>query len=135
MRCMAQPETRARIRQLREEDALQLEATSKDGVTVVRMQARELAFAVCEEFQKGMEKLMESGNTMLLIDFETIEFMDSMGIGTLIALRNKAHERGGELGLARIADPVHKVLRITQLHKVFPIYDDLESGVQALRNR
>ncbi len=123
------------LRPLRGEDALQLETTTTDGVTVVRMQARELAFAVCEEFQKGMEALLNSGHATLLIDFESIEFMDSMGIGTLIALRNKAHERGGEIGLARIADPVYKVLRITQLHKVFPIYDDLDSGIRALQHR
>lgn len=99
------------------------------------MEARELAYAVCEEFQRAMEELLSSGHSKLLIDFSTIEFMDSSGIGTLISLRNKAHEHGGEVALARIAVSVQKVLRITQLDRIFPVYGELEHGVRELAAR
>lgn len=117
------------------ETPVQIETTQKNGVIVVRMKARELAYSVCEEFQHAMEELLASGHSTLLIDFSTIEFMDSSGIGTLISLRNKAHEKGGEVALARIAASVQKVLRITQLDKIFPVYDELEHGVRELAAR
>jgi anti-sigma B factor antagonist len=55
----------------------------------------------------------------LTVDLRHVPFMDSVGIGTLVAGSNAAREHGGELNLVRPSPFVHRLLHITCLTDLF----------------
>jgi anti-sigma B factor antagonist len=56
--------------------------------------------------------------------------MDSTGLGVLVAGLKRVKERSGSLALACSTRPVLRILSITGLNTVFPIYDSVEAATK-----
>jgi anti-sigma B factor antagonist len=61
----------------------------------------------------------------------SVTFLDSTGLGTLVAARNRAEEAGGQLPIIGSGERVLKLFRITGLDEVFEIYPSIEAAVTA----
>jgi anti-sigma B factor antagonist len=72
----------------------------------------------------------ESGIRNFVIDMEKVEFMDSAGLGTLIAALKRVTERGGDMKIAGLQKKPRMVFEITRAYKVFEIYDTVEDAVR-----
>ena len=69
----------------------------------------------------------------VVMDLAKVEFMDSSGLGTLIALLKRVAGRGGDLKLCCIQKKVRLVFEITRAHRVFEILDTPDEAVEACR--
>jgi len=67
----------------------------------------------------------------VVIDLDQVTFVDSSGLGALIAARNSARERGGSIALVSPPSVVRKLLGSTRLHDVFAIHESLAEAVDA----
>jgi anti-anti-sigma factor len=70
----------------------------------------------------------------LVVDLRNVPFMDSMGVGTLVAGSNAARDVGGALAVRSPSPFVHRLLHITGLTELFglPPADDANSADNAL---
>jgi anti-anti-sigma factor len=70
----------------------------------------------------------------LAVDLRRVPFMDSMGIGTLVAGSNAAREAGGALEVRNPSPFVHRLLHITGLTELFglPALPETESPSPSL---
>ncbi|MEV6929823.1 STAS domain-containing protein [Dactylosporangium sp. NPDC051485] len=59
----------------------------------------------------------------LTVDLRRVPFMDSIGIGTLVAINNKAREVGGTMEVHSPSPFVHRLLQITGLTELFGLPD------------
>jgi anti-sigma B factor antagonist len=57
----------------------------------------------------------------VVVDLSDVQFIDSSGLGALIAVHQQAVDAGGELTLRAPSDPVRRVLDITQTAPVFEV--------------
>jgi anti-anti-sigma factor len=66
----------------------------------------------------------------LAVDLRNVPFMDSMGVGTLVAGSNAARDVGGALVVRSPSPFVHRLLHITGLTELFglPPADDVNSA-------
>jgi anti-sigma B factor antagonist len=71
----------------------------------------------------------------VVIDLAQVTFVDSSGLGGLIAARRSVRERGGSVSLSSPPPVVRRLLGSTRLHDVFAIYDSLPEAVNASRGR
>ena len=71
----------------------------------------------------GAAALESAGLTLLIIDLGGLDFIDSTGIGALVAIHNDATERGVELRLDDVPDVALRVLSITGLSEHFGVAD------------
>lgn len=69
--------------------------------------------------------LIGGDNDRLIINLEKVAFMDSTGLGVLLGTLKRLKERDGHLAIVCPPGPVHRVLTLTGLHKVFSIYEAL----------
>ncbi|MBF0482106.1 MAG: STAS domain-containing protein [Desulfovibrionaceae bacterium] len=83
-----------------------------------------------EEFKATVEALVAAGHAKLVIDMSKVEFIDSRGLGTCIALM-KLVEKEGVLGLCGLQHNVLGVFRLTRLDRVFRIFPDLAAAAAA----
>jgi anti-sigma B factor antagonist len=71
------------------------------------------------------------GKKKLLLNFGNVEFLSSAALGKLITLNKKVQTSGGKLVMCKIAREIHEVFEITKLDKLFKIYPDEQTALQA----
>ncbi len=62
------------------------------------------------------------GKHDLIVDLSGVEFLDSTGLGALIGSHRRASENGGHVTLVVADGPISRLLNITGLLRVFPVY-------------
>ncbi|CAN5675067.1 anti-sigma factor antagonist BldG [soil metagenome] len=74
---------------------------------------------------------IDAGSTAVVVDLTDVAFIDSTGLGALVAARNHAEERQASLRLVCSSERLLKLFRITGLHEVFAIFDSVARAVAA----
>ncbi len=74
---------------------------------------------------------IDNGRTKLVLDLDALEFMDSTGLGILVASLKRLSTEGGQLKLVCTRDSILKLFEITGLDKVFDIYETVEASTGA----
>jgi anti-sigma B factor antagonist len=67
---------------------------------------------------------VSDGTRLCLIDLRDVTYLDSGGVGLLVAMFRHVTSRGGQFKLLRPSPPARRVLGISQLTRVFDIFDD-----------
>lgn len=65
-----------------------------------------------------------------VVNLEEVDFMDSAGLGTLIATLKRVTERGGDMKIACLQKKPRMVFEITRAYKVFEIYETVEDALR-----
>ena len=97
-----------------------------------------LSFAGCDAIDSvnapavKAEALARLGEaTDVVIDLSSVEFIDSAGVGVLVALFKNARLRGGRARFCGLTPGVRGVLEIIRLDQIFEIFDDVEAAVRS----
>ncbi|HAS88572.1 MAG TPA: anti-sigma factor antagonist [Desulfovibrio sp.] len=106
-----------------------------DEITVVKIESQELNHVVSHDFQRQIAPVFEKKQFNIALNMDSVDFMDSMGIGTLITLRNKLMKEKGNIAMFNISDRVKKIIDIAALHKVFELYGTEEEAVNGLKDK
>jgi anti-sigma B factor antagonist len=61
---------------------------------------------------------VESGRNHIVVDLSTTDFIDSSGLGALVAGLKTARQAGGDLRIAKPSEQVRTVLQLTNLDRV-----------------
>lgn len=84
--------------------------------------------ATLHQLVKGQ---LESGRRNLLFNFAGVEFIDSFGVGEILASYISTQNLGGRLKIARISRKLHLVFQVTMLTKVLEIYDSEDEALRS----
>lgn len=104
---------------------MQVAAKNQGAAKVVVVPGQRLDASSAEGFKAEICGLIDSGSSHIILDLSQIEFMDSSGLGAIVACLK--HMGGnGSIELANPRDPVMKVLRLTRMNKVFTVHQDRE---------
>lgn len=68
--------------------------------------------------------------TDVAVDLSEIEFIDSAGVGVLVALFKNSRLKGGRARFCGLRPGVRGVLEIIRLDQIFEIYDDVQAAVR-----
>ena len=74
--------------------------------------------------RESVRNLADQGKKKLLLNLAGVKYMDSSGIGELIANYTTVKRGGGQLKLLNLTDRVQNLLVITKLLTVFDAYDN-----------
>ena len=83
---------------------------------------------------KLREKLIElvsEGSHDLVVNLESVDFLDSTGLGVLVGALKRVKAHDGSLSLVCTQDKILKIFKITGLTKVFPIHESVEQATSA----
>jgi anti-sigma B factor antagonist len=99
------------------------------GVAIVTVKGRVTAGAMSERLRATLLEYFEQGHQRLLADLAEVEYMDSAGLGELVAAYAALTRRGGALHLMRPPRRIRELLKITRLDELFVVCDDEEAGL------
>ena len=81
--------------------------------------------------RERLDALLDAGTSRLAVNLSSVTYIDSTGLGTLVAVRKRALAAGGELRLICPNPSIRRVFEITGLLPVFPFFDREESALSA----
>lgn len=73
-----------------------------------------------------LSSYISEGKYNFVIDLNQIQFINSTGLRFLIFLLSKSRSAGGDTVLIHVPEQVQKLLVMTKLQNIFPIFDDLK---------
>ena len=82
-----------------------------------------------------LEPLIERQTTGIVIDLTKVPYVDSSGLAIFIDALQRVQQYGGKLALAGLQDNVRLVFQISKLDKVFEIFGDSQSALEAVTAR
>ena len=87
--------------------------------------AGELDMHTSPALQEKLEALSVGDAPKVAVDLSAVPFMDSSTLGMLVASLKRLKERGGDLALVGVAGSPQKVLSITGIDRVIPVYEQV----------
>jgi len=111
---------------------LKLATTAKDGILVVACSGR-IVFGEESTLLREKLKTALSENNRILLDLGEVNYIDSGGLGTLVALRTSALNAGGTIKLANLTKRVGDLLQVTKLLTVFDVYNSEAEALESFR--
>lgn len=79
-----------------------------------------------------LNNFIAEGNNKLILDFSQTQFIDSTGLGTLVAILKSCRQQQGDLVLCNLSPKVQAIIELTQLHKIFKISPDTSQAQSAI---
>lgn len=106
----------------------------RDGVGLVTLTGA-LTSAGVDSFREQFSAWWQSVPAIrnVVVDLAAVDFLDSAGMGSLIALLKRVSERRGDMKVACLQKKVRMVFEITRAYKVFDIYDQVDEAIKASR--
>ena len=89
----------------------------EDGISVIAPRGR-VTVVTARRLKDLIAELVAGGSARLVIDMSETTFLDSSGLGALIAGLKTARQAGGDLRIARPSEAVQMVLEMTNIDKV-----------------
>jgi anti-sigma B factor antagonist len=74
--------------------------------------------------REKVKELVAGGNKKVLLNLGNVTYIDSSGIGELVAAFTSISNGGGALKLLHLTKRVQDLLQITKLYTVFEVFDD-----------
>lgn len=109
---------------------LALETRDVGKVTIVRCKGRIVAGGESESLRSHVDWLLRDRRAIVL-HLGDVGFIDSSGIGTMVRTLTSTRRVRGDLKLCNVPENVDKVLRLSQLTKLFDSHDSEDSAVAA----
>lgn len=103
-------------------------AEPRAGVALLRLDGR-LNMVSAAELTSAIRAVVEAGRRHVVVDLSAVGFMDSSGLGSLIAGLKKARQDGGDLRITGVTQQVATVLALTNLDRVLVAHSSFEEAV------
>src|SRR5271166_1183317 len=111
---------------------LKLATRTKDGILVVDCSGR-IVFGEESSLLRDTIKQAVSQNNRIVLNLGDVNYIDSGGLGTLVALRTTAQNAGGTIKLTNLTKRVGDLMQVTKLLTVFDVYDSEAEGIESFR--
>lgn len=105
----------------------------QDGIQVIRVLERRLDASFAEEFFPTISDFMAGGPHAVVIDLSAVDFIDSRGLGVMLALYKSAVAANGELVISGAQEPILSLFRLARIGNIIPVWATEQEAVAALR--
>lgn len=103
-------------------------------VTVLDLHGRLVYEDGGDVLRARVDELVALGRTKILLNLADVTYMDSCGIGVLVAKYVSARRKGGDVRLVRVTERGRHLMEITRLMDVFRIFDSEAAAVASFGN-
>lgn len=98
------------------------------GITVVDIGGAVDVYTAAQ-LRSALDSQIADGNTRLIIDLDDLDFLDSTGLGVLVARLKLVRTHDGWLRLVCSSEKILRVFRIAGLDKVFAIHTSVDGAL------
>ena len=111
--------------------SLEIKEKESGGVTILTLSGRVVLGDESNQLRTKLKDLLSKGKTRVVLDLAEVKYIDSAGLGTLVAGYTSAQNQGAAVKLANLTKKFDEQLHITKLVTVFDVYDSVEAAVKS----
>ena len=109
-----------------------LKTETIDDIIVVRFNnVNRFNALIAEPVKEQLKDYFNKPKTKLILNLESIDFIDSTGFGVFLSIMKTANNNYGFFKICNINPEVMELFKLLQLHNVFEIYGTLEDCVKS----
>jgi anti-sigma B factor antagonist len=114
-----------------EETNVALKMTNREvnGVSVMALDGRIVLGEESNALREKLKSLIAEGKKKIVLNMDNIKYIDSSGLGALVAAHCSAKTQGASLRLCHLGSKFQEVLQITKLLTVFDVCDTEAAAV------
>jgi anti-sigma B factor antagonist len=101
------------------------------NVAIVDLSGRAVSIGGVSPLRTELQRLLNAGHQHILINLNAVPYMDSSGLGDLLAAKKSALVAGAALKLLRPSRHVYSLIAETGLNRVFDCFDDEKVAVRS----
>ncbi|HVE81079.1 MAG TPA: STAS domain-containing protein [Candidatus Dormibacteraeota bacterium] len=105
----------------------EVSVSRQNGWVVLRVVEEEIDLYMAENFKAAIQGEMKDAVPMV-IDLSQVKYLDSMTLGALVTAHKQVRHLGGLLHIVSSYEGIARMFEITGLHRVFELFDTLESA-------
>ena len=105
-----------------------------DGVSVVTLDGRIVLGEESNSLREKLKSMLAEGKKKIVLNMVNIKYIDSSGLGTLVAAHVSAKTQGASVRLCNLGKKFHEVMQITKLLTIFDVYDTEAAAVSSFRS-
>ena len=111
--------------------SLTIDTREVSHVTILDIHGRIILGPEIGVLRTAVHDLVAQGRKKIILNLAEVDYLDSSGVGELVACFTTVRNAGGELKLLNLTQKVHDVLHVTKLYTVFDIKDDEFTAVKS----
>ncbi|USD38067.1 MULTISPECIES: STAS domain-containing protein [Ferrimonas] len=110
---------------------MDMRTEKRDGYLVISLEQSRLDAASAPGFRSGVETAISEGNQRIVLDLSKVNFMDSSGLGAVVAVLKTPN--CGELRIVGLQRAVQELFRLTRMDRIFECHDDVPAALKAVK--
>jgi anti-sigma B factor antagonist len=111
---------------------LKLKTRTVDGVSIVDCAGRIVFGEESAELREKVRGLIDQTKRVIL-NLAEVSYIDSGGLGTMVALYTTARNAGGAVKLVKLTPRVDDLMQITKLLTVFEVFDNEKEAIASFQ--
>ena len=108
---------------------MQLSSDQSNSVSILRLAGRFDA----HETQQVREWFQNDQSKQVIVNLSEVSFLDSSALSVLVQEMKRRRERGGDLILASLLQPVRIIFELTRLDRAFRIFPTEKEALAVLK--
>jgi anti-sigma B factor antagonist len=111
--------------------ALKITAREVDGITILNLEGRVVLGEESNALREQVKSLLAAGKRKVVLNMGQVTYIDSAGLGTLVAAHHSARTQGATLKLSNLGKKFQEILQVTKLLTVFEVYDSEAAAISS----
>ncbi len=112
-----------------------LSVTVGESAVVIVPETKELTFRNAKEFLADVKRIVEANEMNIVLDLSRIDIIDSVSLGSLVAMKKFAVQRGHDVAITGLSDTLMELFSLLNFTRVFAIFDTPEECLVHFRNK
>lgn len=113
-----------------ESAGMDIEVTRSGEITTVAPKG-DLDMASADRLKRTLADLIAGGQSRLVVDLGAVSYIDSSGMGTLVAAMKYARGAGGDVRLCALQEDVRAIFELTRLSKAMAVHASRQEALAA----
>jgi len=111
--------------------SLEMNQREDDGVTVLDLRGRLVQGPEVTALRERFNELEKAQVKNVILNFKQIDFIDSTGLGMLVAVHSQMEKAGGTVRLLGLSKRGAELMVLTKLSTVFQIFNEEQAAINS----
>jgi anti-sigma B factor antagonist len=104
-----------------------------DSVAIIDLSGKLMGGPDADVFKETIKQLIQEGYKNVLVNLAHVPWVNSTGLGILIAGYTTLKREGGILKLTHVTDRIESILMITKLGTIFESFSDEQAALNSFK--
>ena len=114
---------------------MKIKRKDSSGVVVLALSGKLMGGKDADKFHDQIRAILDEGQKNVLVDMGGVEWVNSTGLGILIAAHSTVTNAEGKMKLSRVSKRVDSILMVTQLAGIFRTLDSVDRAVASFKTQ